>query len=346
MNFFKKHHKTTPAKNNKQTNQSRLFAPKSPALRLATMLQWKRPAGSQYVQWFIDDFLSDFGGWQDQAGNYFVRIGTGSRVLWSSHTDTVHSTAGHQKISISGDLLKVSKTENSSCLGADCTTGVWLMSEMIAAGVAGLYCFFADEEIGGQGSSDFAKTPGDQLAGLDYAIAFVRKGKTSVITHQGGQRCCSDLFADSLAALLPAGYQTDTGGTFTDTANLTDLVGECTNISVGYEGAHTAGETQSISHALALREKLLRFDETKLVKHRQAGDPDPDWNFYSGGYYRAAAAPAWGSSWYDHYDQDDLEAFVQMHPDLVARFLLDQGYDLIDLQNTIENRPRYLMKGA
>jgi hypothetical protein len=344
MNFFKKHHKTTPAKNSKQTNQSRLFAPKSPALRLATMLQWKRPAGSQYVQWFIDDFLSDFGGWQDQAGNYFVQIGTGSRVLWSSHTDTVHSTAGHQKISISGDLLKVSKTETSSCLGADCTTGVWLMSEMITAGVAGLYCFFADEEIGGQGSSDFAKTAGDQLAGIDYAIAFDRKGKTSVITHQGGQRCCSDLFADSLAALLPAGYQLDTGGTFTDTANLTDLIGECSNISVGYEGAHSAGETQSISHALALREKLLHFDETKLVKHRQAGDPDPDWNPYAGRYYNTAAAPAW--AWYDDFDQDDLEAFVQMHPDLVAQFLLDQGFNLTDLHNTIENRPRYLMRGA
>ena len=334
MNFFKKHHKTAPAKTAKTAKTAKIapaiFAPKSPALRLATMLQWKRPAGSPYVQWFIDDFLSDFGGWQDQAGNYFVRVGARSRVLWSSHTDTVHSTAGHQKISISGDLLKVSKTENSNCLGADCTTGVWLMSEMIAAGVAGLYCFFADEEIGGQGSSDFAKTAGDQLAGIDFAIAFDRKGKTSVITHQGGQRGCSDLFAGSLAALLPAGYQTDAGGTFTDTANLTDLVGECTNISVGYEGAHSAGETQSISHALALREKLLQFDESKLVKHRQAGDPDPDWNPYAGRYYSTAAAPAW--AWYDDFDQDDLTAFIELHPDLVAQFLLDQGYDLIDLQ--------------
>jgi hypothetical protein len=60
----------------------------------------------------------------------------------------------------------------------------------------------------------------------------------------------------------------DDGGLFTDTANYTRLIPECTNISVGYEGAHTVLERQSISHALALREALFKIDVSQFVCER------------------------------------------------------------------------------
>ena len=42
-------------------------------------------------------------------------------------------------------------------------------------------------------------------------------------------------------------WKTDTGGSFTDTANYTDIIPECTNLSCGYYNAHTQSEYQ-ITH--------------------------------------------------------------------------------------------------
>jgi hypothetical protein len=42
----------------------------------------------------------------------------------------------------------------SNCLGADCTTGVWLILEMIKANVPGVYVIHSDEEVGGKGARD------------------------------------------------------------------------------------------------------------------------------------------------------------------------------------------------
>lgn len=43
---------------------------------------------------------------------------------------------------------------SSNCLGADCTTGVWLILEMIKARVPGIYVIHNDEEVGCVGASD------------------------------------------------------------------------------------------------------------------------------------------------------------------------------------------------
>jgi hypothetical protein len=292
--------------------------------RLIQMLKYKRPSKSIHVNWFIEDFISPVcdrrGGFYDNAGNYIVKIGDNSRVLFSSHTDTVHSVGGTQKVSINGDYIKLHSNEKDRCLGADCTTGVWLMLEMIRANVNGLYIFHADEEIGGVGSNYIVKHHADLLTGIDYAIAFDRKGLTSVITHQSGGRCCSNDFADSLAKLLPFGYVNDAGGTFTDTANYTHIIPECTNISVGYFDQHTNKETQSISHAIALRDAMIAFDESKLVCKRIAGEYDYFDNDF--GYYPDYKYHTFSNEYYDLYD------YVRSNPDVITDFLNDMGYDL------------------
>ena len=304
--------------------------------RLLEMLQTRRPAGTPSINRFIDDFIDPvcgkYGGYIDTANNYIVKIGKNPTVLWSCHTDTVHNLEGLQKITVKNNMVVLSvKEKYSNCLGADCTTGVWLMLEMVSHGIEGLYIFHDSEEIGGKGSNHIAyKTP-EILAGITYAIAFDRKGTNSIISHQCGSRCCSSQFIDSLANLLPKPYTDDATGTFTDTANYSHLIPECSNISVGYYNQHTSKESQSIDHALLLRGAMLQFDATKLVCHRNPPDCVDPWIDFNGhgmgwnGSYRDSYAP--NNSW------KSLRNYVQNNPDIIADFLIDSGYDVDYFQN-------------
>ena len=316
----------------------------SPIGTLGAMLESCRPADSLAVEYFIEDWLLPLGGYSDAAGNVIVRVGDSSRVMWSSHTDTVHNKAGRQRVVISGDSFKLGHGSDSSCLGADCTTGVWLMREMILAGVHGLYVFHDSEEVGGHGSAWLAKHTSQLLKGIDFCIAFDRKGFDSVITHQIGGRTASDSFVASIVPQLPHKYQADQGGTFTDSANYVDLIGECSNLSVGYLAQHSKGETQSVSHALALRESMLRFDESKLVASRKAGEVDSEyWEMSGFNYWRvdSGLAPI-GKGSNGFYA---LTQFVENHPQEVAAFLDDMGVCANDLWGFYDSELGYRAKG-
>lgn len=262
--------------------------PKSLANELFYMLTTKRPGRSKGEKQFIETYIDTLPGvLVDGFGNRLVSIGD-SPILWSSHTDSVHSDSGFQSIIKDGDMIRLHRHERSSCLGADCATGVWLMCNMILRGVPGHYIFHRDEESGGLGSSWIAKTPSDGFKPYQFAIALDRKGYSSVVTHQGG-RCCSDAFAKSIAAQLGGKYAPDPTGLFTDTANYTRLVPECTNLSVGYGAQHTSNEQQNVRFALELLEKLTVLDASKLVVERKTTDADYveiDWRKYYPNYYK------------------------------------------------------------
>lgn len=297
----------------------------TPAEILVEMLQTKRQAGSKTLDSFIAKWIAPLGAKPDQAGNWIIRIGQ-SRVLWSSHTDSVHSSSGWQTLAISGDTVRLRKDSNSNCLGADCATGVWIMREMILAGVAGLYIFHADEESGGIGSGHIASTTPELLDGIDYAIAFDRKGFDSVISHQAGSRCASQAFIDSILPMLPAGFSADSGGTFTDTASYMTQVPECTNLSVGYLAQHTAQESQSLNHALAMREAMLAFDETQLIAERDPAITEPtryDWSSYYD----------WQEPEPTRQRVDDLAGWIRQHPDVVADWMTHNGVDVEELRD-------------
>src|SRR5271165_4530176 len=144
------------------------------------------------------------------------------------------------------------------------------MLEMIAAGVEGTYVFHRAEERGGLGSYHVSIYEPELLEGIEVAIAFDRKGTSSVITHQLGERCCSERFARGLAAqLAPLPYQADATGVFTDTANYMYQVSECTNISVGYYNEHGPRETLDLVHLKALRDVMCeQFDPRALRAYR------------------------------------------------------------------------------
>jgi hypothetical protein len=296
----------------------------------AEMLRYKRPAGSKTERAFIRQFIAPLGAEADVHGNYWVVVGK-SRVMWSSHTDTVHKEGGPQEIEIVQGYVAA---KASDCLGADCTTGVWLMRQMILAKVPGIYVFHRSEERGGVGSSMIARKGDERLNGVEFAIAFDRKGTDSVITHQMGLRCASQAFVDSIAPMLPGAYKADDGGSFTDTANYVDMIPECTNISVGYYDQHTSKESQDLAHAIELAQALLVFDESRLVAER---DPTVEeefdrldmFDYLANDNLPRQVMGAWSKASRSVYD------VVCDYPNEVADLLEQYGYDVKALMSEL-----------
>lgn len=310
---------------------------------LEAMLRWRRPARSKTEKRFVREYIDSIRGIaSDTYGNRFIRIGS-APVLWSSHTDSVHNIGGQQSIMRDGDFVRLRANEKqSNCLGGDCATGVWIMRQMICRGIEGLYIFHRDEEIGGLGSKWIAKHQPKRLEGIDMAIALDRKGYSSIITHQGA-RCCSDTFADSLAGFLE-GYKADPTGLFTDTANYTDLIGECSNLSVGYADAHSPRESQNMRFAGLLLEALCDLDTSKLKLERKPGEIETydynryRWSDYYGdfdyGYVAPEKAPTkrYSAIW-ENYDR--LVEIARNYPDELADWLEQQGVNASDLMNDL-----------
>jgi hypothetical protein len=202
----------------------------------------------------------------DEAGNIHVdtRTGPHHRTMFTSHTDTAHYDGGTNAIRLdtSNPLAIKWRADEGSCLGADDGAGVALMMHMIEAGVKGLFVFFRGEEVGGVGSSWLSDNIPHSLADIDRCVSLDRAGYSDVITHQGGERCSSDAFGIALAtALTPEDFSlaflADTTGVFTDSANLTRIVAECTNLSVGYKSQHGDGEWQDVTFLQQLAAQLV-----------------------------------------------------------------------------------------
>lgn len=261
---------------------------------LLDMLSYMRPVDSDTEEAFTQRFVATLpGATCDKYGNWHVTMGE-SPILWSCHTDTVHDHAGRQTTHydpLTG-IIRLSKKSRryASCLGADDTAGVWLMRQMVLRGVTGHYIFHYGEEVGGIGSNDIADHSPEVLDGSLFAIALDRKGKGDIVTRQFGT-CCSDTFAKSLARELnKTGLRYAAApGIYTDTANYTGIIGECTNLSVGYENAHTPQETLDAHFLLRLLDVLCAIDASQLVSERAPNDTrfvvsSKPWTFVNAGY--------------------------------------------------------------
>ena len=259
--------------------------------RLHDMLRYKRPHNSPTEADWIERFIKPYQpvALDDAALSITVPNddGTKPRVMFSCHTDTVHRDDGVQHICYNRSKQQYYKKDGKP-LGADDAAGAWVMLEMIDAGVPGVYVFHRGEECGGIGSRHIASTSPAFLKQFDYAVAFDRRGSTSVITHQGWSRCCSDGFAQALAdAINDDGvsmYEPDDSGIFTDTANYTEFIPECTNLSCGYANEHTGNETLHLPTLFTLRDACIRIDWQSLPVQR---DPsvqetlDTKWSYPS-----------------------------------------------------------------
>lgn len=219
--------------------------------------------------------------------------GTPVPIMFSAHTDTVHSpdaptTQTPDYDEATGIVYKTDKMP----LGADNAAGCWLLMEMIDAGVPGTYVFHRGEEKGGIGSRGLVENYPNWLAQFRWAIAFDRRGTQDVITHMFCGRTCSDAFAQELASKLnrvnALTYRPDDTGLFTDTANYRYHIPECTNVSVGYDDEHSGWETMDVWHLEKLRESVIAafINGCDLPVERGVDDVDePEFSssFYLGG---------------------------------------------------------------
>jgi hypothetical protein len=248
---------------------------------LAHALSLKRDHGSrteaEFVTWLVNRLPVTM---IDAAGNIHVdrRRLSSHRTLFTSHTDTVHHSGGHNHVRVDGHMWRADR----AALGADDGAGIALMCHMIEHSVSGYYIFFRGEERGGVGSSWLAENMDDLLEEFDRAVAFDRAGYSDVITHQGGGRCCSNTFAEALSDQLNDRgmlYMPCDGGVYTDTAEFVKLIPECTNLSVGYKHQHGDREEQDVKYLQVLAEALVAVDWDRLPTERDPNVREMAWGY-------------------------------------------------------------------
>jgi len=212
-------------------------------------------------------------------GWYRHIAGANDKVLFCAHADTVTSgTFNYSRVTRKGGLWSC----KGSNIGADDKAGMAIILTMIMAGVPGHYCIFDGEEVGCVGSEAFTMGNPDLLAGITHAIAFDRAGKHDVITHQGFGMTCSVECAEAISTLLNDGtgfiYSPCDTGVLTDTLTLSKSYPamECTNLSVGYEGAHSQSEVQDVGHMSNLCARCVAIGDgwstLPVVKHEETQD--------------------------------------------------------------------------
>jgi hypothetical protein len=346
--------------NRQKTVSTKLVTAKD--YNLQEMLEYKRPDGSKYQTKFCNRYLRPVMDGPDLFGNYIKIIGDKPNVAFMAHHDTVHRETGKQTVINQGGFYKVDPTGSSNCLGADCTTGVYIILKMIEAGMPGVYVVHGAEEIGCIGSQGMVASNPDWINHVDVAISFDRKGYQDIITHQLGIRTCSDEFADSLAKVLDMDYIPDDGGVYTDSNEYRGVIAECTNISVGYFSQHSKAEMQDINFLNLLVDQILKADWSSLVVKR-----DPSVEEYSRFSYPFKPGSSY-SLRYTEYDNtyedpvgptytfgvkrddktrdpeykdlEDMEDMIRNNPREVARILKDYGIDAYDLVDEIYNYKR------
>jgi hypothetical protein len=243
---------------------------------------------------------------RDSQGNYFLKIGE-SRTVFASHFDTACKSQTAVNHVIDGNMIRTDKT---SILGADDKAGVTIMLWLIKNEIPGNYYFFIGEEVGCIGSGLAAKS--GEFTGLyDRIISFDRKGTTSVITHQSYTRTCSDEFAKELAKQLnkyDLEYKIDDTGVYTDSAEFTSVIPECTNLSVGYYQEHTTNEHQDITHLQKLANACLFVDWENLPTKRDMTKEESLWD------YKYPSSKDYTKNWSDGYTRSAYD-YGQCHDD-------------------------------
>lgn len=322
--------------------------------------RFRRPDLSVSEQAFIEKFILPLNVQSDKFGNYYKLIGPREpKILWSCHTDTVHKVSGIQEIAAFGPkggayskkLALSSEEKVSNCLGADDGAGVWMLLELIKARVPGLYVFHRNEEHGCQGSKYILKNHPDVLAGISAAIAFDRRGKKDIITHQCSIRTCSDVFARSLAAGLRMDHKPDDGGVYTDTEVYRTVIPECTNVAAGYDGAHGSGESLDMEYLINLRNAVLNLDLDSLQIDRDPSVVERK----SFGYYNRRS---WNDGWESDYNKNSYKPstaaghipgsslvskepttlldFIKKYPEEVASLMEEWGFDHKNLREFVD----------
>lgn len=328
--------------------------------RLKQILSYARGHNSDGEAMFIADmlltyevqtFLSPAGEVLAYRHEIAGADGTVPPVLFCSHIDTVHPVSAPVRQNVLYDeQCGMMYKDDGMPLGADDGAGVWLMMEMIDAGVPGAYLFHRGEECGGIGSRGMAKYHADVLTKYQWAIQFDRRGTEDVITEMACGVTCHTKFAEALARKLNGAirpglkYAPCNSGIFTDTANYRGLIPECTNVSVGYDDEHTGGETLDCWHLEQLRGALVRaFTQGTgdLPVHRTPNDDPPDYGWVQ----KYGYGPVSGASYADDgfvFDPCDAQTVLTMkRKDLLTWIDCASREEIADLLDALAQEVEY-----
>jgi hypothetical protein len=203
---------------------------------------------------------------KDIFGNYWYKVGN-SKSMFTCHLDNGGEKVRINRKTVNKNGRKIIITDGKTPLGADNKAGVVVLINMIQNNIPGLYYFFIGEEDGGIGSKDVASNFYNlsHLDDIEHIISFDRKGYQSIITHQMGERCCSDQWAEKLINCFKncgMDMVLDPTGRLTDSMNFkyVEQVKEITNISVGYFNEHTNSEYQDITFLEKLIDCVCKID--------------------------------------------------------------------------------------
>ena len=243
---------------------------------LLKMLTYRRPARSKTEREFIARYVDTIPGiFEDQFGNRILHRPE-SKVMIACHTDTVHRSAGKQRLTMCNGVVGLhASSVASNCLGADDTAGIYAAIRMIEAGVQATFIFHREEEIGGRGSLWLASNYPEWIAKHELCLSLDRRGTTDIITSQFGETCASNHFAASLGDAIGLGHSA-AAGVFTDSANYAHLIPECSNLSIGYRHEHTPRETLDLDYLDRVVNRLISVDWNALTIARDL-DAEPDW---------------------------------------------------------------------
>ena len=305
---------------------------------LMQILSYRRKAGSKGEEMFINNFLIPSGLDQDQCGNLYGDVGLDPTICFMSHTDTMHRRDGMQTIRT--DSVGRLKSAGKDVLGADDGAGVWIMWSLFNSGFPARYIFHRGEENCCVGSGWIVDHAPYMVDGIKCAISLDRAGFDEVITHQSGNRCASDKFAQSLGDQIGLNFRPSPNGSYTDSAMYRGIIGECVNLSVGYEFAHSNREILDASFVIKLRDSLLKLDPDKLIFERKPADDDQD-AMFDDWFNGFSSSDSHKSG--DLFDKkfEDMVQVIQNDPDGVAAILLDLGMSAGDVEGyrtTYEDR--------
>jgi hypothetical protein len=334
---------------------------------LSRILTWTRSSGVRSHHWVsqqLAPFIRTTGLTPtiDTHHNLYLLIpqpgGRPARTMFTAHTDTVISSSAPAERSIAFNVAtRTFFTDDNNALGADDGAGVYVLLRMIEHRVPGLYVFFADEELGRRGSINYLK---DNLVAIkgryDHVVSFDRKNGRSVITSQRGSDCCSPAFAGALRDALnktlkdaSRPFFLDPTGSFTDSATFTDIVPECTNLSVGYDLQHTSSEIQQLDHLEDMIDAACAIDWAALPAKRNPNAAPPKKPLALVDKTKPAPTkkqPAPPTDWIEMLEEllqpvdpmlEEIHHFVVDNPAIVARLLRKQGVRPVDLDQFVED---------
>lgn len=185
------------------------------------------------------------------------------RPLVAAHLDTVQDATDAmlaKYIKITGNILS-----GYGVIGGDDKCGIYIILTLLKKYKDLNFCFFPAEEIGCQGSKEFAKN----ITGLEkipYGLVFDRRNNCDIICFKNSYG--NYKFDEVLSTLgKDLGYSSAYGAT-SDANTLREFM-SCANLSVGYHSPHTKKEyvnLDDLENAYLYAEKIISTVKERFEK--------------------------------------------------------------------------------